>query len=811
MTRGGSSRVTGVPGGNAMRRWLLLGGVLGVLGVWGWLASRAVSESSMSGARVSAPAPGVDPGGRSRRATPSEAPASRDSPLSIRGSVQGSRGAVAGATVLASREVPGESLSARSCEDSSPPGLAPTLLPCVSSERLSERVAHHQGEAPVIARATSAEDGSFSLEGLQAGRYALWVESAEGTGLWQDVEAGRRDVELRLSTGVRLSGLVTGESKDPQAGVRVTAIFKAHSRFFEALSDDTGHFELGPLPRGEYVLLASKAGWWPGQEPVLAYVPRVEHNVSLQRMRKLTVHAMHEGAPVREARLRLETPRMEPREGVSDAEGSFCFEGLMPQVEYSLTASQSGLGATDNVIFELAEGRPDALFEQTLDLELTLAAEVRGVVLDGERRPIEGATVFAFERVGTGTNLVGSARTDARGQYVMNPVKPGSLYFKVEADRFESTQDSFEEEGTPISAGVSTRDFVLSHAALVEVVLTSPEGQPVPGAELTLQPPGDDSNLQRGRTGPDGRFVFSPPSAGTYSLDVGGDGLQGQGLEVNAPTSVHLEVERSPVVVGEVVDETGTPVPRAEVSLWAEGPPTHDSLISFRTTDARGRFLLPARELGRYLITAELRQADVVQTVSRPVELLTEQASVQLRFEPGHALSGVVVDGAGRPREGVAVSLQPTRRVQQYSEDASGTQVLTGPDGRFTFHGVTDEPLELSVPAPRFSLQGEINDEPRSVTPVAPGARDVRIVLTHRASVYGRIVRADGSPLSDFLVNGQRQELLPGTFSWPILETGTLRLEFSELRQPGVVVVRRSVPVQDGVEQDLGTIVLGEP
>ena len=93
-------------------RW---GAVLTVLGVGLWLASRGAPEASSPGGQGSLRESSAGAGLGLQALFQPAAPASPDSALRIRGRVRGARGPVAGARVLASAVVEGESLSALPC------------------------------------------------------------------------------------------------------------------------------------------------------------------------------------------------------------------------------------------------------------------------------------------------------------------------------------------------------------------------------------------------------------------------------------------------------------------------------------------------------------------------------------------------------------------------------------------------------------------------------------------------------------------------------------------------------------------------
>lgn len=798
-----------------MRRWLRWGVLLAVLVALGWLASRG-TEHEGSEVRPPSQATPVSAGWRMHALSQPAGPASSTGSQSIRGRVSTLHGQpVAGATVLASRTVPGESLSTLPCEDMTDKGPGASLLTCGKLQDLGELVAQRQGEVAVSARTTSAEDGSFVLEGLEAGAYALWVESREGVGVWQDVEAGRRDLELRLVAGGRLSGVVTGEGGDPIAGALVTAIFTAHSRFFEAVTDATGHYALGPLPRGEYVLLVSKEGWMTARQSLLAYTLQSERGMVLERPRRVPGRVTREGVPLKGVQVVADMYKIADRVMFTDAEGRFSLEGL-PSWEtgtLTLTARLGELGGQTQVKFRKAEGprAPPITDYPEVTLELEPVAELRGHVLDESQRPIKGAQVFLYEKQGEASSDVASATTDAEGQYVLGPMKPGSLALEVEA-RGWRFPDNDSWRTYPL--GVSTRELVLVRAVAVEGVLRNGRGQPVRNALVELRSPEVEDQLDDS-SGPDGSFHIDVPKPGTYQLIVHGPSIREWTQEVSAPTSLNLVIESLPTLVGEVVDETGAPLPDVEVSLWPDGPSRGDAPLALIGTDARGHFSLPSESLGHYRLFAEFRQNDVVRTVSQAVEVVDGETSVRLCLMPGHVLSGVAVDRQGQPREGVLVSLESERHAatrDSLSLRGGTPGVRTGADGRFTFQEVPDEALALAVDDREYVLGARASDASSPLLPLAPGARDVRVVLIRKAAVHGRLVSKDGSPITRYRLNEEDGWNPFGEFSLPITGTGTLQFELSSPRLlPWVEPIRRSVRVQEEVDQDLGTIVLGGP
>ena len=100
-----------------------------------------------------------------------------------------------------------------------------------------------------------------------------------------------------------------------------------------------------------------------------------------------------------------------------------------------------------------------------------------------------------------------------------------------------------------------------------------------------------------------------------------------------------------------------------------------------------------------------------------------------------------------------------------------------------------------------------------SILPPALRARlqndgqELRIVVGRDVFVTGRVVHGDGSPVTQFRLNGCEVRREDGEISLMIHQPGIEQLELSA---PGLQSVRRTAPeFADGVEiEDLGSIVL---
>jgi protocatechuate 3,4-dioxygenase beta subunit len=804
-----------------MRRWRGWGAVLLVLLVAGGLVrafmasggGTSASGASRAGASVRGPVNAL--------LTAPVAPA-RGS-LAIRGKVVGPRGPVAGAVVVATVAEPEVPLAELPCDCGE--GCETKLLDLACGTRaaqLVELVARRYGEAPPRARATTDAEGRFSLEGLEAGAHEVWAEGTPGTGLVEDVAAGREGVEVRLGDGPRVMGTVRDEEGAPVAGALVTALHQRHSRYFEGVTGADGRFRLGPLPAGQLLLVFSR----PDLLPDFRYVGRdfePELEMTLYRPRRLGGRVVRGEAPVAGVTVHARGERRD-WDTLTDGEGRFAFDGLPPG-SYSLTASHEGQDAVAEARLEPGEEPPE------LELSLGSGVWLRGTVRDDRGRPIPGARVGLL----TDSRALGedmkSVEAGADGAYALGPLEPGRYHLLAGARRFV---DALPQEHDV--DGVTPVHFVLKDAVVVEGRVVDAEGRPVKQARLLLKK-GDDGQdfpddyepeleqvpQARGFSEDDGTFLLEAPEAGAWFLRGFHADHVTAGLPVSAPRSdVRLVLEAGAEIQGEVVDELGAPVPDADVFLTLKEQGEEPNREKWATPDARGCFTLRGVFEGTYLISATVLSSREHRRAIRVLEVQGRSPlHVRLQFPRGERVSGVVVDAEGRPLPGAVVEVGQTPERRRAASEASPddvaaeylrapSRVPVGEEGHFTVPHLEPGPWSLSVSLEGYRLdasasQGGASRESGTVLRVQAGEEAVRLVMRRMAAIRGRVVREDGSSIRRFELNGWDITDSEGAFLTPVHRTGDVTLTFMA---KGLAGTTRTVRVEEDQQVDLGTVVL---
>ncbi|MCP3136924.1 carboxypeptidase regulatory-like domain-containing protein [Pyxidicoccus xibeiensis] len=751
--------------------------------------------------------------------------------LSVRGRVVDESGnPVAGADVSATRAMPGESLSALPC-DVQTPDVPMSSIDCVgeATDVLTELVLAERGGAPMLAHTTSAEDGSFVLDALPEGTVALWAFAGEDSALAPEVATGSDGVDLVLELGLAIAGRVVDEAGGPIASAQVKLFHTAHSRYFDASTDADGRFSLGPLPTGEYSLVASSPGLLPTYLLDVAYEDL--ESITLHRPRRIRGQVLLEGRPAPGAEVRLPYSL---HVAVTDGDGRFVLEDISPG-SYEVFAERDGLHGYANADLD----------ETATDVEITVhlgtLVYVEGLVLDEAGQPVTGAVVSTYP--GEDAPTAEDAITGADGRFRLGPLVPGAHSFSVDADGFLA----LEPEDVEVSASGPPLVFTLERAVVLAGIVIDTEGRPLADVDVEAMKAGRPTRRRRnvrrhlpnhhaplifhqGRSAveeeepppleeevdlsddarstssdEDGRFLFELPEPGRYVITAGGGSHLFTKAEADAPTTeVRLVVRTGAKVEGTVVDARGAPLFQVRITLKLPSDGEDDERLVM--SDEQGHFSLEGLPPGGHTLQAVLDRGGTLHRTSHAFSVSgAEPVEVSLRLDTGHSVSGVVVDEHGRPVEAAEVRAYT---LQQQPEDRDGhrpSTATTGPDGRFTVDALVEGPCVLSA-----SKNGYTFDEPelgkgqaRPGVVTRAGAGDVRLVLLYQGYLRGRVVREDGTPVSPFTINQLSFRDPGGAFELPMDNPGSMELRFDA---PGLTRAVLDVKVPRGRDLDLGLV-----
>ncbi|MFT3835435.1 MAG: carboxypeptidase-like regulatory domain-containing protein [Myxococcaceae bacterium] len=671
----------------------------------------------------------------------------------LRGRVIGSDGKPAPGVAVIAVEAEGNLLSARACHcgDELVPGKSLAGCPC-EQDTLIAAVANREGEPMLLARTESASDGSFELSGLPDAPVALWAQHPVlGVAVLEKALLGDHP-DLILAPAVELAGTVTDTTQKPLAGALVTVIAEPSSRFFETVTDAKGAFKRGGLPHTAFRVVTSLKGYLSDVSAIDAD-ETLDLRVTLDAPKAIAGKVVRQGQPVEGASVIAGNDQNDALLRVtSAADGSFRFEGLSVPMLH-LTATKG---------FELATvGLYDEEAPTGLVLELKPAGRVEGTVVDEERRPVPGALVMlTLPEQGSQ-----DTRAGADGHF--------ELLGLAGLGELQAIQKGFLERDPmmlKVQAGQTQQVTIsLSRGAVVSGVVVDPSGRPVVGASVSE----NDSVVRqkhgaRARystsTGPDGRFLLKGLDVGKTTLLVKHEAWQFKRVDVEAPsTELEVKLEAGATVEGHLREADGAPViggrvaavPDDKIDMHGNGGP---SLVEVKETRTRGdgSYRLEGVEPRSYLFTG--RDQPTFRTTMTQATVSNGANSVELTFEAGLPLGGVVTDQDGKPvpRVRLDVIWTPARRGDQSDKrHRDVADILTGPtsrngesddNGKFLFKSLPNGKVRLAVYAEGY--QGEPPLE------LETGDTAVRVVLRRLPRMTGKVAGPDRAPVTRFYVGG---------------------------------------------------------
>ena len=489
-------------------------------------------------------------------------------------------------------------------------------------------------------------DGRFEVEGLAPGKVKVSVEHADYTERTESVELkeGGSSVEIGLSRGSSLGGVVLSETRQPVPGAEVALEgANAPGRGFgggeSAVTDASGRFRFDHLSPGRYTLRASV----PAQttEPVEAILVGGEskEDVTLVLAGGATIRGVVSGLSDT-LRAAVSVNASGPREywasARTGADGRFELAGA-PAGTISLRATAGDFlaGSTRSASgsVTIAEGQKEA--EGEIVFEGTGA--LSGRVTRGGQAVAEARVLLGAPRGGSSA----SGRTDDGGSYRIEGLTPGDYTVNVQAvvggGRAVSKQIRID--------GEASLDFELPMARLFGIVVDGSTKQPLADARVTASLDGSASGRPGFATSDsNGRFFVDDVEPGAYTLtlrrsgyqeasdkasatDEGGDAgtiemTRGEGLELRVRDGIYQIPLRSANV--RVKDGTGATVTSTWLSLDGDGK---GEIASLRP----GRYTLV---LGLDGYATQVLEGVVVPGAPLPV-VLTPGGSIEVR--PGEA------------------------------------------------------------------------------------------------------------------------------------------------------------------------------
>jgi protocatechuate 3,4-dioxygenase beta subunit len=439
-----------------------------------------------------------------------------------------------------------------------------------------------RGRGPYERQPFHAEDGSFVLEDVPAGR---WMVEAFAPGFQAGsaaaVTVGEGDasdaVEVRLTKGGAVSGRVL-ESRtgrpildatvriEPSGGERRMGMMRMGGEGDDETSTDAdGRYELTGLAPGSWVLTASHPEWSESTTSVEVKDAPASADVRLGRGGSIGGTVLGGARPVAGAQVTL-SPAGESgmrmggfmgggeQSALTDEGGRFRFDRLNPG-RYQLSAA----------LRDQTSAPADAVLtgDDSQDVQLTLAAGalLKGVVSGLADNQLTGVTVSA-----SGQDYFASARTGAGGVFELSGVPEGLITLRANAGDFLTSSRSASATVT-IGPGQAeaTAEIVFEAGFRVDGHVTR-GGKPVPDAMVSAFPDGGNRRSANGRTDDGGGYVLEGLDAAKYTFTASSQsgGPIRRTVEVGGDTTVDLDAPPARLAGTVVEAESGTSARRRQ-------------------------------------------------------------------------------------------------------------------------------------------------------------------------------------------------------------------------------------------------------
>ncbi|MCC6491356.1 MAG: sigma-70 family RNA polymerase sigma factor [Candidatus Hydrogenedentes bacterium] len=611
----------------------------------------------------------------------------------------------------------------------------------------------------------SAADGSYTVEGLPAGKYRVIRNETDG---YPHVKAGEvhevtiklgevvAGIDFALDKGLSVSGIVLDSRGNAVHNAWVVANTEDYRYRESAATKLDGTFEIAGLSPTHTLRVQATSPIDENnkfESDVVGPIELLDAGVDglvlelryPQNRRMAGVVVGPDGKPVAGAGV-LASPENFRHFGgnvTADDEGHFSIPGLAAgnyKIGLARPREESWKVKGNSPTYTIPVGQDLTGLRVIFDDLGTLS--ISGTIRDVNGTPLKSALLEAVGEKGT---VPAQDPSDANGRYQIDGLQPGE--YRVTADH----ADYSRQEISAVMAGSTDADFVLEARGGIEgKVVDAQSGRPVPKFEISTQ---TQVTSEQGSDylGPldtqwiDGTFELTRLHAAPNLLTITAPGYSTEQMQFQVEpgkttTGVVIRLEPGRVVHGMVVNAQGKPVGGALVYLGERLPHSSDlERMALARTPQEGHFTLDTVPADTNSITV-YHPDYAVQTV--PLSGLPSE-EVRAVLETGGSLGGLVRVG-GAPVANADVALDYTSLPYPLTVNAA-----TAPDGRYEFLHTQAGEAMLRVTIHPEHTSGATRSIARTINVQAGAPTDIDIDFAALDASLEGVITAHGAPAGE--------------------------------------------------------------
>jgi len=669
--------------------------------------------------------------------------------------------------------------------------------------RFVMRMGPGRGRGPYEKQSFHAEDGSFVLEDVPAGRWAVEAfapgyQAGSASGVVVGEGEAAEGVEVRLSRGGVVSGRVlesrTGRPildaavrAELSGGEQRTSMVRigGEGGDNETATDAEGRYEIVGLAPGTWSVTASHPDWSEATTRVELKDAPATADIRLGKGGSVGGAVLAAGRPVAGAQVTLSAAGDtgfragagmmggSEQSALSDEGGRFRFERLSPG-RYTVGAA---LRDQSSAPAEAVVTGDDA---QEVQLVLSEGAVVRGLVTGLPDVLLAGVNVSA-----QGQDYFATTRTAAGGSFELAGVPEGLVTLRANAGDFLTGSRS---ASTTVTIGPgqteAAAEIVFAQGFRVDGHVTR-AGRPVSDAMVMAFPEGGSRRSASGRTDEAGAYALEGLDEGRYTItaDTQGGGPIRRTVDISADTTVDLEAPPARLAGTVVEAELGRPLGDVGVRIEDEGGGMR--FVTMATTDSSGRFAFEDLEPQRYRVSF---QKPAYQVETRELTA-AEESEVRVEMKRGEGIALEARDG---------IFATPLRGLFVRALDSAGRAAFAG--------GVSlDSEGRGEVPSLKpgaYELRAESSGYAPVIRPgVAVPSPTISLVLTPGGSLE---IQAGPQTLALPEASGRLLGADGRVYMWNVFTNdGKIRLTTPVRRIENVVPSRYILEVEGGIRREV--------